>query len=100
MTNTNNMMINPLVASNIAYLINHADCAEIIMRGDSCKYGDGKYKRYEAQWALSIIRLAEYGIELPTLGIAQERWAEAYSEVRCDAELSTRTLEWHMEVEA
>ena len=100
MTNTNSMMINPTVASHIAYLINHADCAEIIMRGDNCKYGDDKYKRYEAQWALSIIRLAEYGIELPSLDIAQERWVESHAEARRDAELSTRTLEDHMKVEA
>ena len=100
MTNTNNMMITPLVASHIAYLINHADCAEISMRMDGVSYLSEEYKRAQASWCLAVIRLGEYGIELPNLDRAKELWALVSDERQRHATIVTRTLEDHIEVEA
>ena len=100
MTNTNNMMINPTVASHIAYLINRIDCACLSMHNDANTWGSEEYNNARAIWCVAIHSLSEYGIELPNLKYADGYWKELTPKQRRHGELVVRTLEQHIELEA
>ncbi len=89
--------INPNVASHIAYLINSMQCSEIKMQGE-CKYVT--YGELRAKWALALIRLADYGIELPNLDMAKAVWDAAREYEQGHATATVRDLAFHTEQEA
>lgn len=86
------------IASHIAYLINKMECAAMSMREGSCEVVS--YSEHQASWALCLIRLGEYGIELPNLDFAKESWVAASDKERFHAEATVRALSFHTALEA